>query len=179
MDILVELSAGQPVYLATPSDLPAIVKIYNQSINGKVATADLKPVTVAMRQAWFDAHANDSKRPIYVVKDQSGVVMAWGSFSNLYDRPAYHISSEISIYVATEYQRQGLAKRLATWMLTQAPKLGIHNVIALVFGHNTASLGLFAQLGFSEWGRMPQVCDMDGFVADVVMLGKAVSTLDA
>lgn len=174
MAILVELSAGQHVSLAAPSDLLAIVQIYNQSIDSKVATADLRPVMVAMRQKWFDTHAGDSKRPIYVVKNEAGALMAWGSFSNLYDRPAYHISSEISIYVATEYQRQGLAKRLATWMLTQAPQLGINNVVALVFGHNMASLALFAQLGFSEWGRMPQVCDMEGFIADVIMLGKAV-----
>lgn len=179
MTILVELSADQQVYLATPDDLLAIVQIYNQSIDSKVATADLRPVTVAMRQQWFDAHANDSKRPIYVVKNATGALMAWSSFSNLYDRPAYHISSEISIYVATDYQRQGLARRLATWMLTQAPQLGIHNVVALVFGHNTASLSLFTQLGFNEWGSMPQVCNMDGFIADVAMLGKAISTADA
>lgn len=178
MTILVELAASQQVYLAAPEDLLAIVQIYNQSIDSKVATADLKPVTVAMRQKWFDAHANDSNRPIYVVKNPAGIIMAWGSFSNLYDRPAYHISSEISIYVATDYQRQGLARRLAGWMLTQAPALGIHNVVALVFAHNTASLALFTQLGFDEWGRMPQVCDMQGFIADVVMLGKAVSVAD-
>ena len=59
-------------------------------------------------------------------------------------------------------------------MLTQAPSLGIHNVVALIFAHNQPSLGLFRKLGFEQWGYMPKVCDMEGFIADVVMLGKAV-----
>jgi phosphinothricin acetyltransferase len=64
-------------------------------------------------------------------------------------------------------------------MLTQAPSLGIHNVIALIFAHNQPSLGLFRKLGFEQWGYMPKVCDMQGFIADVVMLGKAVTSDDA
>lgn len=58
----------------------------------------------------------------------------------------------------------------------QAPSLGICNVIALVFAHNQPSLGLFRKLGFEQWGYMPKVCDMQGFIADVVMLGKTVTS---
>jgi len=47
-------------------------------------------------------------------------------------------------------------------------------VVALIFAHNQPSLGLFRKLGFEQWGYMPKVCDMEGFIADVVMLGKAV-----
>ena len=45
-------------------------------------------------------------------------------------------------------------------------------MIALIFAHNQPSLGLFRKLGFEQWGYMPKVCDMQGFIADVVMLGK-------
>ena len=96
------------------------------------------------------------------------------SFSDLYARTAYHISTEISIYLDQGFQGRGLGSLLIRWMLTQAPSLGIRNVVALIFGHNTPSLGLFYKLGFEQWGYMPQVCDMDGFIADVVMLGTAV-----
>ncbi|MDO5769926.1 MAG: GNAT family N-acetyltransferase [Psychrobacter sp.] len=174
---LATLTNGYRLYLAKQDDLAAIVAIYNQSIASKTATADLIEVTVAMRQAWFEAHAFNPKRPIYVLKRLIGEIeelIAWGSFSNLYDRPAYHISSEISIYVSREYQGQGIAADFITWMLSQAPALGIHNVVALVFGHNERSLKLFERMGFERWGCMPQVCDMVGFKADVVMLGKAL-----
>ena len=49
-------------------DLPKILAIYNQSIAGKQATANLELVTVTERAAWFDEHGNNPKRPICVVK---------------------------------------------------------------------------------------------------------------
>lgn len=175
MAALITLAGNRRVVVASATDLAAIVRIYNQSIASKKATADLKPVCIQDRKPWFDAHLDNPKRPIYVVKNTANEIIAWGSFSNLYERPAYHISSEISIYVDSACQRQGLARQLMIWMLSQAPGLGIQNVVALIFAHNDASLRLFKSLGFREWGVMPQVCDMDGFIADVVMLGKALT----
>ena len=163
---------------ANSHDLAAVLDIYNQSIAGKQATANLTPVTRTERRDWFHEHIANRKRPIYVVKtglsESSSTLVAWGSFSDLYARTAYHISSEISIYLHQDYQCQGLGSLLIQWMLTQAPHLGIHNVVALIFAHNQPSLGLFRKLGFEQWGYMPQVCDMQGFIADVVMLGKKV-----
>ena len=176
------------VQLASQDDLPAILTIYNQSIAGKQATANLTPVSCEERRDWFEEHVNSATRPIYIVraveeaetvggggKGQTvSPIVAWGSFSDLYARPAYHISTEISIYLHQDYHGQGLGSLLTRWMLTQAPRLGIHNVVALIFAHNQPSLGLFRKLGFEQWGYMPKVCDMQGFIADVVMLGKAV-----
>ena len=172
------------VQRASKDDLPEILAIYNQSIAGKQATANLAPVTCEERMNWFDEHLNNPARPIYIVRagtkdatstEASSPIVAWGSFSDLYARTAYHISTEISIYLHKANHGQGLGSALTSWMLTQAPSLGIHNVVALVFAHNHPSLGLFRKLGFEQWGYMPKVCDMQGFIADVVMLGKAVT----
>ena len=182
-----KLNEGFTVQRASQDDLPTILAIYNQSIAGKQATANLTPVTCAERQDWFDEHLNSATRPIYIVRavvedaevsveETVSPIVAWGSFSDLYTRPAYHISTEISIYLHQEYHGQKLGSLLTRWMLTQAPSLGIHNVVALIFAHNQPSLGLFRKLGFEQWGYMPKVCDMEGFIADVVMLGKAVIT---
>ena len=173
------------VQRASKDDLAEILAIYNQSIAGKQATANLAPVTCEERMQWFEEHLNSATRPIYIVRaetkdnDNTGSktlspIVAWGSFSDLYARTAYHISTEISIYLNKANHGQGLGSALTSWMLTQAPSLGIHNVIALIFAHNQPSLGLFRKLGFEQWGYMPKVCDMEGFIADVVMLGKAV-----
>ncbi|MBH0006357.1 GNAT family N-acetyltransferase [Psychrobacter sp. SWN149] len=171
---------------ASKEDLAGVLDVYNQSIPGKQATANLALVTIDERMAWFEEHINSTTRPIYVVKkviansdstEQTvSQVVAWGSFSDLYARTAYHISTEISVYLSQDYHGQGLGSSLTRWMLTQAPRLGIRNIIALVFAHNQPSLGLFRKLDFEQWGYMPEVCDMDGFIADVVMLGKAVTS---
>ncbi|MFC2503582.1 MAG: GNAT family N-acetyltransferase, partial [Cardiobacterium sp.] len=91
---------------ARAADLPAIVAIYNSTIESRASTADLAPVSVTSRQAWFDAHRDN--RPLYVAEDADGTVCAWGSFSDYYPREAYRISAEISIYVAPEKRGRGL-----------------------------------------------------------------------
>ncbi len=157
---------------AVQADLPAIVAIYNSTIAGRQATADLQPVSTQSRQAWFDAHSGN--RPLYVAESPTGQVLAWGSFSDYYPRHAYRISAEISIYVHQDARGSGLGRRLAEYMCAQAPALDIRNIIAVIFAHNTPSIRLFSSLGFSEWGRLPQVCDMETFIADVVILGRQV-----
>lgn len=161
---------------AQPCDLAAIVAIYNESVAGKQATADLTPVTITDRQAWFYQHTD--KRPLYVACDDhdASSLLGWGSLSDLYARPAYHIGSEISVYVSERAKGQGVGRALVQRLLHDAPRCGIHQVVALVFAHNTPSLTLFRKLGFAEWGTYPQICDMDGFIADVAILGKTVAT---
>ena len=169
------------IRLAAIDDLPRIVEIYNQSIAGKQATADLQPVSVVDRQAWFDAHTGN--RPLVVAQtscetssqNSLGEIVGWGSLSDLYARPAYHISTEISIYVADEAKGQGVGKALVNYLIQVAPSCGVQQVVALIFAHNTPSLAMFGKLGFEPWGKFKQVCDMNGFIADVVILGKSVA----
>ena len=169
------------IRLAAIDDLPRIVEIYNQSIAGKQATADLQPVSVADRQAWFNTHTGN--RPLVVAQTRSetssqtslGEIVGWGSLSDLYARPAYHISTEISIYVAEEAKGQGVGKALVNYLIKVAPSCGVQQVVALIFAHNTPSLAMFGKLGFEPWGKFKQVCDMKGFIADVMILGKSVA----
>ena len=56
-----------PIRHATPADLPAIVAIYNASIPGRMATADIEPVTVAQREEWFRAF-DPASRPLWVAE---------------------------------------------------------------------------------------------------------------
>lgn len=180
--------SGQPpnkmgIFLPSIDDLTDIVAIYNMAVPSKSITADLTPIRTNMRTAWFHEHLHNPKRPIYVLKQLDngvdggkGRLVGWGSFSDLYARPAYHISSEISLYLHPDYQQNGIGRTLLTWMLQQASGLGIKNVVALIFAHNQPSLALFKRLEFVQWGYMPQVCDMDGFLADVVMLAKQTQT---
>ena len=72
---------------ATFDDLPAIVAIYNSTVPSRQVTADLEPVSIESRHAWFHAHGPNT-RPLWVV-EEAGRVIAWLSFSDFYGRPAY------------------------------------------------------------------------------------------
>ncbi|WP_170000501.1 GNAT family N-acetyltransferase [Campylobacter sp. RM9328] len=156
---------------ATQDDLAKITEIYNQNIATKNATADLTPVSIASRQEWFDAHSKT--RPIFVLKLENSVV-AWGSFSDFYKRSAYDITAEISIYVDKNARQSGIGSKLLAFMLDIAPSLGIKTILAIIFAHNKPSISLFNKFGFEKFGLLPQVCDMQEFIADVLIMGKRV-----
>lgn len=159
---------------ATVAELPEIVAIYNESIASRQSTADLEPVSIGSRQDWFAEHQREN-RPIYVLKERgSGEVLAWGSYSDYYPRAAYCHTAEISIYVRHNSRGIGCGKYLLSYMLMQAPSLTIKTVIAVIFAHNFASLNLFGKFGFEQWGFLPQVCELGGQIADVVLLGKKI-----
>lgn len=157
--------------LAVQEDLSAIVEIYNSTIAARQSTADLQPITTDGRQTWFDAHQNPH-RPLYVLCTPKEQVVAFCALSDYHPREAYRISAEISVYVAADFRAHGVGKRCVDFMLSEAQKLGIRNILALVFAHNTPSVRLFDKAGFQLWGRLPEVCDMQNTLADVLILGK-------
>lgn len=161
-----------PIRLATLADLPAVVAIYNSSIPGRMATADLEPVTVAQREEWFRDFDPDS-RPLWIFESDAKPV-GWLGLRSFNERAAYHRSVESAVYVAPEHQREGVARRLLSHALDECPRLGVANVLAFVFAHNMPSVTLFEAHGFGRWGLLPRVCEMDGIERDVLILGRRI-----
>ena len=157
---------------ATENDLPVIVAIYNASIPNRMATADLEPVSVMSRINWFKKRS-PGRHPLWVIEIQ-GVIAGWLSFQPFYGRPAYHATAEVSIYIAPNYHRRGLGKRLLTEAIRQSPNLGLKSLIGFIFEHNEASLKLFEKFGFERWGHLPGIADLDGIERGLVILGLRV-----
>ena len=155
--------------LATQSDLPRIVEIYNATVASRMVTADTEPVTVEARAHWFRAHAPDF-RPLWVVEECNQVV-GWLSFSTFYGRPAYHRTAEISIYVHQDHRRRHIGQNLLRDAITHAPSLGVDVLLGFVFMHNTPSVTLFQGLGFARWGHLPRVARLDHADRDLLILG--------
>ncbi|MBI5691240.1 MAG: N-acetyltransferase family protein [Verrucomicrobia bacterium] len=166
---------SSPFYrrLATLADLPAIVAIYNSTIAGRMVTADLEPVSVESRRAWFDLHQQPS-RPLWVLADGADAVGAWLSFDTFYPRAAYDGTAMIAVYVSEQHRRCGLGRRLLREAVAGAPALGLHTLLGYIFGHNEPSLRLFAAEGFVRWAHLPRVAVLDGVERDLVIVGRRV-----
>ncbi|WP_149136065.1 GNAT family N-acetyltransferase [Cupriavidus campinensis] len=157
--------------LATPADLPGIVEIYNSTVPSRMVTADTEPVSVASRQAWFDAH-QPARRPLWVCEDAEGRMAGWLSYSDFYGRPAYGATAELSIYLRADRRGQGLGRHLLEQAIAHAPKVGVTTLLGFIFGHNTPSLALFERHGFARWGDLPRVAVLDGVERDLVIVGR-------
>ena len=117
------------------------MEICNSTISSRMATADLEPVTLKSRVAWFEEHS-PSSRPLWVCEDR-GRITAWLSFSAFYGRPAYSRTAEISVYVHEAYRRHGLATYLMTKAIAHAPGIKVETLLGFIFGHKAPSLALF------------------------------------
>jgi L-amino acid N-acyltransferase YncA len=150
-----------PIRIAKETDLPFIVAIYNQAIPSHRSTANITPVSVEGRKAWFLEHEPLS-HPIFVA-DINGKVAGWCSLS-VYrpGRMALRFTSEISCYIDDSYQHRGVGNALMRHALDACPSLGIKNVVAVIIDSNVASRKLVEGLGFQEWGHLPRVLDFDG-----------------
>jgi phosphinothricin acetyltransferase len=160
--------------IANESDLPIIVSIYNATVPSRRATADTVEVTVESRLEWFRQHSPD-KLPL-MVHEHDNRVVAWVSFQAFYGRAAYDHTAEISIYIAPEYRGKGLGRILLAEALGLTLQLGIKTVVGFVFSHNQPSLRLFGALGFKEWGKLPDIAEMDGKEFSLSIVGKRVNS---
>lgn len=157
---------------AVRDELDAIVEIYNTTIDSRMVTADLEPVTVESRVKWFNEHS-EQHRPLWVMK-VDGEIIAWLSFSSFHSRAAYNATAEISIYISPKSRSKGIGSRFLQKAIEECPRLHIRNIVALVFGHNEPSLALLRKFGFEQWGLLPGIANLDGIDRDLVMMGKKV-----
>lgn len=154
---------------AIETDLPKIVEIYNAAIPGRLATADLEPVSVESRWAWYNIH-HPQARPLWVAEAE-GEMLGWLSFQDFYGRPAYQATAELSIYVAPAFRSRGVGQQLLQHAIQTSPALGLETLMAFIFAHNQPSLCLFEKFGFQRWGHLPRVAELDGIKRDLAILG--------
>lgn len=154
--------------LATIDDLPQIVEIFNQAIPSGV-NDDTVPLEVVDRQEWFRQF--DESHPLWVmVIDQR--IVAWCALEYFYPHPAYHHSAEIAIYVRSEFQKQHLGQAFLEYVHHQIEsQLAIKTVIAYIYAENLPSQRLFQRCGYTKWGSLPQISEINGQFRDLVVFG--------
>lgn len=146
---------------ATEADLLALVAIYNESIPGGKATADLTPVTVESREAWFRDFDSD-RRPCWVAEENGKVVACVYLRSFYAGRPAYDKTAEISTYISGRHQGRGLGTLLKKKMIAECPRLGVENLLSFYFDHNEASRRVNEKLGFKDAAHLTGIAEIFG-----------------
>ena len=146
---------------ATDADLPALVAIYNESIPGGKATADLIPVTVESRVAWFQEF-DPNRRPCWVAEEEGKVFGCVYLRSFYAGRPAYDKTAEISTYISASHQGRGVGTFLKRKMIAECPRLGVENLLSLYFDHNEASRRVNEKLGFKDAAHLTEIAEVLG-----------------
>ena len=149
------------IRIAQPSDLEAIVTIYNYAVRAKFETADTKELQWPKRIFWFKSH-DPEYYPIFIYIEE-GKVAGWISISPYRPgRQALRYTVEISYYVHPDFKRKGIGSKLLSHALAEAKKRKYKSVFAIILDRNEASIQLLVKHGFNEWGHLPDIAEFNG-----------------
>ncbi|MCD4679556.1 MAG: GNAT family N-acetyltransferase [Bacteroidales bacterium] len=131
---------------AKKEDLPLINYIYNQSVQTKMSTADIDPVTIEERERWFKSH--DEDHPVFVAEEKEQLI-GWISLSAYRPgRRALRFTAEVSYYVHKDFQKKGIGSLLMAYTVENAPKYGIRTLFAILLENNSSSIKHLEKFNF-------------------------------
>ncbi len=158
-------------------DIPAITAIYAHHVLHGAGTFELEPPTgneMANRRVEVLA-----KGLPYLVASAGDKVLGFAYCNWFKPRPAYRFSAEDSIYLTPEAIGHGLGRALLAELATQAEKVGVRKLIAVIGDSaNTASIGLHRSVGFSMVGILKSCGWKFNQWQDVVMMEKSLGLAD-
>ena len=134
----------------------AILDIFNDAIVSSTALYDYQPRPLASMETWFAAK-DKGNFPVVGFEDDSGALVAMGSFGTFRAWPAYKYSVEHSVYVHKDHRGQGLGSKVMQTLIAASRERQVHAMVGGIDAENTASIALHVGLGFRHVGTLPQV----------------------
>ncbi len=158
---------------ATPADLGAITRIYNQGIEDRIATFELDPKTQEQVGDWL---FHDGEERYAAIVAQSGPhTVGWAALRPYSHRCAYAGVADLSVYVERDARGKGVGQRLLADLEERAGRNGFHKMVLFALSHNSAGLQLYTKRGFREVGVFHEQGMLDGRFADVTIMEKILT----
>ena len=141
---------------ATPSDIPAITRIYEHAVRHGTASFEYDPpneTEMARRQRAL----TDAGYP-YLVAEIGGAVMGYAYAGPYRTRPAYRYTVENSIYIVPDAQRRGIGRALIDRLIAECEQRNYRLMIAVIGDSAQApSIELHRAAGFTLVGTFEAV----------------------
>jgi L-amino acid N-acyltransferase YncA len=93
----------------------------------------------------------------WLVAESAGAVIAYAYARRHRERPSYRWSAEVSVYVARESRRRGIARDLYSTLLDVLRRQGYANAYAGIALPNPASVAFHESMGFEPVGIYKKV----------------------
>ncbi len=164
----------------TLADVPAINRIYSESVRTWTASWELTPPDdeeLARRMQTILAQGYP-----YFVATLDDILVGYSYAGSYRPRPGYRFTVEDSIYIDPAYQRRGIARQLLHTVIDACTDKGYRQMVAVIGdSENHGSIALHAHLGFSHVALLPNLGFKFGRWLDSVMmqrpLGDGATTL--
>ena len=144
------------------SDWPEVQSIYTEGIAGRQATFETK---VPEWNDWDASHHRFGR----VVARRQGKVVGWAALAPVSTRACYRGVAELSVYVSSSDQRQGIGSALLRAVIEHAEQHGVWTIQGSLFPENAGSVGLLMKFGFREVGLRRRIAQLDGEWRDTIL----------
>ncbi len=153
---------------AREADCEAIARIYNEGIEDRVATFEVRPRNAGDIRGWLGG-----PHPVVVVEDV-GQVVAFAAAHAYRPRECYQGIAEASVYVARNARGRGAGRLVLGALIDEAARRGYWKLLSRIFVENAASRALCRSLGFREVGVYEKHGQLDGVWRDVVIVERLI-----
>ena len=154
------------IRMMTPQDWPQVSRIYQQGIDAGNATFNQE---CPPYEEWDKCYIQDCR---LVVTDGERVA-GWAALLPTSSKPAYRGLMELSIYLDSTFQHQGIGTMLMGKMVEYSQQQGIWCLQSCIMANNKASLALHKKCGFRTIGtREKSARDIHGVWQDTVLMEK-------
>ncbi|KAI9244720.1 acyl-CoA N-acyltransferase, partial [Sporodiniella umbellata] len=133
---------------AREKDLPQIHAIFNERITNSTCIFAYETVSMESRVAWLNELKGKGYPVIVAAEKASDKAIAYACLNTFRPHPAYVLTSELSLYIDQNHQRQGLGTALLQELLRIGHEMSFHSIIASITADNTASTLLFLKHQF-------------------------------
>lgn len=158
---------------ATSADLPAITRIYADSVRHGTASYELTPPDEAEMAQRMTAIASNGY-PYLAADGDDGTLLGYAYASAFRTRPAYRWLVEDSIYLAPDARGRGVGSSLLEVLIARCEALGFRQMIAVIGGGHPASIALHHKAGFSSAGMIRGSGHKQGRWLDTVFMQRSL-----
>ena len=146
----------------TLADWPDVQSIYAQGIDGGQATFQTK---VPEWKEWDASHHRFGR----LVARRKAKVVGWVALAPVSTRACYRGVAELSVYVSSSDQQQGIGSALLNVVVEHAEQHGVWTVQGSLFPENIGSIRLLMKFGFREIGVRQRIAQLDGEWRDTIL----------
>ncbi|GGJ07097.1 arsinothricin resistance N-acetyltransferase ArsN1 family A [Paenibacillus hunanensis] len=152
-------------------DLPAILTIYNQGIEDRIATLESETKDQSYIEAWFEEHQD---RYTALIAQRHGTTVGWAAINRYSHRCAYDAVADLSIYVTRDARGTGVGSQLLASLEQVAQENKFRKIILFTFPFNYAGQGLYRKQGYRVVGTFEKQGVLDGKLIDVMIMEKVL-----
>jgi L-amino acid N-acyltransferase YncA len=155
------------------TDIDEVQAIYAHHVRTGLGTFEESPPSVEEMQQRFATVAS-ADYP-FLVAEIDARIAGYAYASAFRPRAAYRFTSESSVYVAKDRQRQGVGRALMQQVIAACQKLGHRQLLAVIGDSgNAGSIGLHSALGFERVGLFTEVGFKFERWVDVVLMQRTL-----